>query len=323
MDISCAFATSVDTPDHVALAERLGYRRAWFYDSPALYPDVWASMALAAERTSTIGLAPGVLVPGLRHVLVTAAAAAHLEYLAPGRLTLGFGSGFTGRRALGQKAMRWADVADYVIAVKALLRGETIEWDGAPIRLMHPDGFSAALPIEVPIVIAAEGPKGVGVAERLGSGLMTAAMTPPAFDWSVRLLWATVLEDGEEPTSERAINAVGAGAAVAYHGLYETAGREAVLQLPAGDQWLERVEAVDERERHLAVHEGHLVKLGEIDSEVLSPEIISGMSVAMSPDAMRAFVAELGTSGVTEVAYQPQGRDVARELEAFMAAVGS
>ena len=41
MDISCAFATSMDTPDHVARAEELGYRRAWLYDSPALYPEVF------------------------------------------------------------------------------------------------------------------------------------------------------------------------------------------------------------------------------------------------------------------------------------------
>src|SRR3954469_16724826 len=143
MDISCAFATSPRTPDHVALAEKLGYKRAWLYDSPALYPDLWATMALAAERTSHIGLGTGVLVPRLRHVIVTAAAAAQIEQLAPGRLAIGVGTGFTGSRALGQKAMKWADVAAYVEALRALLRGETVEWEGAALRLMHPDGYSA------------------------------------------------------------------------------------------------------------------------------------------------------------------------------------
>jgi len=37
-ELSCAFATAMATPDHVAVAESLGYRRAWLYDSPALYP---------------------------------------------------------------------------------------------------------------------------------------------------------------------------------------------------------------------------------------------------------------------------------------------
>jgi hypothetical protein len=62
MKLTCAFATGPDTPDHVAVAESLGYERAWLYDSPALYPDVWMQLALAATRTSTIGLGPGVLV---------------------------------------------------------------------------------------------------------------------------------------------------------------------------------------------------------------------------------------------------------------------
>src|SRR5579884_4283101 len=102
MEISCAFATSLDTPDHIVLAEQLGYRRAWCYDSPALYPDVWVTLALAAERTSRIGLGPSVLIPSLRHVLTNASAIATLEHLAPGRVVVAIGSGFTGRRALGK-----------------------------------------------------------------------------------------------------------------------------------------------------------------------------------------------------------------------------
>ena len=41
MEISCAFATSLDTPEHIVLAERLGYRRAWCYDSPAGAHGLW------------------------------------------------------------------------------------------------------------------------------------------------------------------------------------------------------------------------------------------------------------------------------------------
>jgi Luciferase-like monooxygenase len=68
MDISCAFATSSGTPAHVELAEALGYQRAWLYDSPALYSDVWMILTRCAERTSRIGLGPGVLIPSLQGV---------------------------------------------------------------------------------------------------------------------------------------------------------------------------------------------------------------------------------------------------------------
>jgi len=122
--ISCAFATTLQTPDHIAHAEQLGYQRAWCYDSPAVLPDVWMILGLAASRTTTIGIGPGVLIPSLRHPMVTAAAIATLDSLAPGRVAVAVGSGFTGRVALGERPMRWADVEEYLVVLRGLLRGE-------------------------------------------------------------------------------------------------------------------------------------------------------------------------------------------------------
>src|SRR5262245_50155943 len=94
--LSCAFATSNDPPEHVRIAESLGYERAWLYDSPALYPDVWVQLCRAAERAQRIGLGPGVLVPSLRHPMVNAAAIATLVAIAgERRVAIGVGSGFT------------------------------------------------------------------------------------------------------------------------------------------------------------------------------------------------------------------------------------
>src|ERR1700694_4144755 len=138
MEISCCFATSLQTPKHIDLAEDLGYCRAWCYDSPALYPDVWMILALAAERTASIGLGPAVLVPSLRHPMVNAAAIATLAAQAPGRVAVAVGAGYTGRLMMGQSPMRWADVEAYVRVLRMLLRGEDAEWDGSIIRMMHP-----------------------------------------------------------------------------------------------------------------------------------------------------------------------------------------
>src|SRR5205823_6251231 len=123
LDLSCAFATSLDTPAHVAVAERLGYRRAWLYDSPALYPDVWTQLCRAADRTDRIALGPGVLVPSLRHPLANASAIATLvDAAGAGRVAVAVGAGFTGRMAMGRRAMAWKDVAEYVRILPALLR---------------------------------------------------------------------------------------------------------------------------------------------------------------------------------------------------------
>src|SRR6202451_3373782 len=106
--LSCAFATPNSSHEHARVAESLGYSRAWFYNSPALYPDVWVQPCRAAERTSRIGLGPGVLVPSLRHPMTNAAAIATLVSIAgANRIAVGIGSGFTGRLTMGQRPVKW------------------------------------------------------------------------------------------------------------------------------------------------------------------------------------------------------------------------
>src|SRR5690349_9264570 len=174
MKVSCAFPTTMSSPGDIELAEEIGYERAWLYDTPQQSPDVWMSLAMAAERTSRIGLGPAVLVPNLRHPMTNAAAIATLVGLAPGRVAVAIGSGFTGRFTLGHKPLRWADVQSYVEALRGLLRGEAVEWEGAPIQMLHPDGFAPPRPIDVPVYIGAEGPKGTAVAHAVGDGIFAA-----------------------------------------------------------------------------------------------------------------------------------------------------
>ena len=136
--ISVAFATTLDTPEHVELAEQLGFARAWLYDTPQQSPDVWMCLALAAQRTSSIGLGPGVLVPTLRHPMVNAAATAALERLAPSRVAVGFGTGHTGRRAMGQpKPIPWSYMSRYITAFRHLLEVRQVLEVGAA-RLAAP-----------------------------------------------------------------------------------------------------------------------------------------------------------------------------------------
>jgi 5,10-methylenetetrahydromethanopterin reductase len=328
MDISCAFATSSDTPAHVELAEALGYRHAWLYDSPALYPDVWMVLSRCAERTTRIGLGPGVLVPSLRHPMVNAAAIAELEGQAPGRVVVAVGSGFTGRMALGQRPMPWRKVADYVRCLRALLAGDTAEWDGAKISMLHLPGFGAPRPIEVPILIGAEGPKGLAVAAELGDGVFSAAVPQPdavkVTDWRALLCFGTVLDDGEDLTSPRAIDAAGPGAVVLYHAVYERAGAAAVDAFPGGQSWREAVEAYPEDERHLAIHAGHLVQANPRDEPHVADLIPLASSMALTGTAEQVAekIAGLAEQGVTEIVYQPAGSGIERELEVFASAAG-
>ena len=324
MDISCAFPPIPATPDHIALAEQLGYRRAWVYDTPALQLDVWATLARAAERTARIELGTGVLIPSLRHVVVTAAAVATLVELAPGRVNVGIGSGFTGRLAMGQRPNSWAFVAQYVRQLKALLAGEIVEVDGAPTQLMHGPGQAPSRPIRVPIVIGTGGPKGEAVARELGDGIFT--VVPIAgFRWAALLTFGTVLDRGESADSERVLLAAGAGASVVYHRAYDlpgAPGRPGMSEIPSAAEWRTLVEQFPQRERHLHTHEGHLTFPNEMDRKVLTGEIIRRYTFTGEAPELRARIDRLAARGVTEIAYQPAGPDIPRELTVFAGMAG-
>jgi hypothetical protein len=49
---------SSDIADLAVLAETVGYVRVWIFDSAPLWEDPFVHLALAAERTARIGLAP-------------------------------------------------------------------------------------------------------------------------------------------------------------------------------------------------------------------------------------------------------------------------
>jgi 5,10-methylenetetrahydromethanopterin reductase len=320
MDISCAFAPVPRTPEHVALAERLGYRRAWVFDTPALQLDVWMTLARAAERTTRIELGTGVLIPSLRHVVVTAAAVATLVDQAPGRVNIGIGSGFTGRLAMGQRPNSWAFVAQYARQLRALLAGEVVEVDGTLTRLLHGPEQAPPRPIRVPFVFGVRGPKGQAVARELGEGVFTVAPLG-GFAWSALLTHGTVLEPGESCDSPRVLAAAGPGAAVSLHRAWEfrnVPGPD-LDALPGGPAWRAAIEKIPEAERHLRTHEGHLTFLNELDRPVITGKTVEAFTFTGEAPALRARLGRLAGQGVTEIAYQPKGPDIARELGAFAA----
>jgi 5,10-methylenetetrahydromethanopterin reductase len=318
MDISCAFATSLSTPEQIALAEQLGYRRAWCYDSPALYPDVWMTLALAAERTQRIGIGPAVLVPSLRHVMTNAAAAATLASVAPRRVALAVGTGFTGRLALGQRPLPWSKVREYTLALRSLLHGEQIEWEGAPIRMLHAHEFAPPRPIDLPILLGVVGERGRAVALQIADGVI-GPVDPAGFRWAARTYHGTVLDPGEDPGSARALEAAGHAAGLALHMAYQ---RNQTHTIPGGAEWAEEVSSSPARERHLAIHQNHLIALNAIDRKVVNGNTLTHLRLALNPEEHRDRLRQLEQIGVTEVIYQPAGPDIPREMRAFARVAG-
>jgi 5,10-methylenetetrahydromethanopterin reductase len=253
--------------------------------------------------------------------MVNAAAIVSLTDLAPDRVAVAFGAGFSGRYTLGEPPMRWADVADYVRAVRSLLQGEDVTWDGAVIKMLE------RVPVDVPLLIGADGPKGRAVASELGDGVFGSG-GPPIGDglpgWRGVLAFGTVLGDNEQLSDDRVMDAAGHALAVVYHGAYERGGADAVDRLPGGTSWREAVETMSPERRHLMVHEGHLSRITDRDRAAVQAgiDLLPQLSFTGTASELRDRAARLQEGGVTELAYQPAGDDIPGELKRFIAAVG-
>ena len=322
--LACAFPPSIDLPGHAKIAERLGYERVWVYDSPALYGDVWVTLSRIAEATDRIGVATGVAVGFLRHVMVNASAIATIEEIAPGRLTFAIGTGFTGARAMGQKPMRWSDLAEYVRQLRSLLRGDAVEVDGARCRMIHSPGYAPPRPIDLPIVLAPMGPKGFAVARELADGVIVTS-PPNTTEWTTcaMLCSGTVLDAGEDHTTPRVVDTLGPSYATAIHATWEFAPAM-VASMPGGAEWLASLEATfEEGDRPWAVHEGHMIAVNERDQAYVAQAGPAILDSGWTGDAARVHerAVEAAAGGVTELAYGPTGPDIERELTAFAAAV--
>ena len=105
------------TPEYALLAEHLGFRAVWCPEVPAFGHDIWITLARIAEKTNRIKFGPSVLIPSYRHPMAQASAIATLEQIAPGRLMVGFGTGFTGRAGMGKKPLSLASMRTHIAQV--------------------------------------------------------------------------------------------------------------------------------------------------------------------------------------------------------------
>lgn len=315
MELSCSLPPGPCSVEYARVAEEAGYRRLWLYDSPLLYPDVWMTLDRVALATTTLGLGPGVLVPGLRHVATTAAAIATLESLAPGRVAVAVGTGFTARHLLGLRPLPWKQVERFLRELRGLLTGEVAVVDDRRTRMLHPDGFAPPRPLATPILVAANGPRGCAVARELGDGVMALGEPPEGFSWCAVARSGTVLAPGESFETPRVFDALAPGIALVYHATYEAAGA-AVDQLPGGRAWRAAVERIPESERHLHIHEGHCVAVPERERSLLDPAV-GAMTLSGDGRELNQRFAELERAGVTELVYSPAGPDIPGELRAM------
>jgi 5,10-methylenetetrahydromethanopterin reductase len=326
MKLSLGMPPGPRTLEYARIAHDLGYDRVWLYDSAALYEDIWIWLAQLAEHTD-IDIGTAVLVPNLRHVMTTASAIATIERMAPGRLACGFGTGATARWVLDKPALSWASTRRYLEQLHALLQGDVVEIDGQRCQMIHHADWAAARPFTTPLLLSAFGPKGKEIVSDLHTagvldGYIGMANVDVDVPWKVVMTAGTVLDDGEDLSSPRLVDALGPWYVVRYHGVWQ-AFPDALAGMPGGDAWRAGVESErPEGERHLVVHEGHVtnVMTRDRDALALAGDALGTTGWVGTADEVRAKADAIEATGATEIMYTPTG-DIERELRTFAAAI--
>jgi 5,10-methylenetetrahydromethanopterin reductase len=146
--------------------EAAGFDGAGILDSQMICRDTFVVLGQAAAHTSRLGLFPAVTNPFTRHASVLAGAIQTVEELAPGRVRFVIGTGYTSASTIGRKAATLAEMRACITAVRTLLEGKAMDFDGTPGRL----AFAAGR--RIPIIMAASGPKAIELAGEIADGVL-------------------------------------------------------------------------------------------------------------------------------------------------------
>src|SRR3954453_11736616 len=178
--------TSQDQVEIVQEAERLGYDSVW--TAEAYGSDAATILGWLAAQTSTIKLGSAIFQMPARSAAMTAMTAATLDQLSDGRMLVGIGSSGP-QVSEGWHGVRFAKqlqrTREYIEVVRKALRRERVEIHGETLELPLPDGPGKALKLtiapvqeQIPIYLAAIGPKNTALAGEIADGWIPTLLDP-------------------------------------------------------------------------------------------------------------------------------------------------
>ena len=185
----------------IKLAEGHGFDYAWTYDSHVLWQESIPLFGYAAHETSKIKLGHFVTNPGTREPTVLASAYATLQDLTDGRMVMGIGRGDSARRYIGQQPVKVAEFERACAMIRDFMNGREVNWNDKELQLkwVRPE-----LP-QIPMWIAGYGPKALGVAGRVGDGVIIQLADPEIIQWIMSTARRAAEEAGRDPAELKCI----------------------------------------------------------------------------------------------------------------------
>lgn len=349
MDFGITFPSYIRAYHDAKMAEDYGFTHAWFYDSHMCYSDCYASMALAAEHTRYLKLGPLVAILGNRIAPVTAHSIATINELAPGRVILGVGTGFTGRNVMGMPPAKLKTMREHIGVIRELLAGgEATYREGElerTIKFLHPNSGYINVADPIPIHMASNGPKALKMVGELADGWVTIGLDGEYISSSINqieqaakdagrvmdsvyttnLTTGCVLRPGESMTSPRVLRRVGPYAILLLHTNWDPKEMRigpfappavAPLAKRYFEEQIMKMKTPLEK-RFQEMHLGHLLFLRDGEEKYVTDELVKISTLTGSAGEIIDRIHMLEDAGVTNIALNvcgTDGREMIREF---------
>jgi probable F420-dependent oxidoreductase len=283
------------------LAEENGFDIGWTYDSHILWQEAYPLLTLLALNTERMKFGHCVTNPGTREPTVTASAYATLHDISGGRAVLGIGRGDSARRVIGQQPVKMAEFEAALRMMKDLMNGRKVDWNGKRLELEWAKGREP-----IPVYVAAYGPRALGVAGRVGDGVIIQLADPIIIQWIMDQARAAAEEAGRDPDE---LHCLVCAPSIVTEDMQEA--RDAVRWFPAmvSNHVMDLIERYGEdskipkelteyvKARKFYDYKDHS-REGAAHGEFVADEICDRFSVIGSVEAVREKLKELESVGV-------------------------
>lgn len=294
-------------------AEDAGYRHLWFGDSQNIWREAYVTMAAAAVGTSRITIGTGVTNGVTRHRSVIASAWASLHELTGGRVAAGFGVGDSALHTMGARPMKVAELDALIGDLRRLWRGDEIREPDVDTayRLAYLDRR-----LDIPVYLAASGPRLLELAGRIADGVILLVGTDPVAVQGALDTVAKGAASGGRSLQDIDVvlwapTAIAANPEVARDQVRPHVART-VLR-PIAVELTEAERAAVERVRERYDYYAHMVP-GSPHSQLVTTELVDRFALAGTREDCRTRLRALARAGIGEVAMVPftrPGQEVA------------
>lgn len=194
MDFSVGMGRNLridEIADHARVAEECGFSHMTLVDQPNLSRDVYVMMTIAALNTHRIQIGHGVTDPYTYRPWVIANATASINELSGGRAFVGIGAGGAWGKVMKPRPMR--EIREAIQFIKEYMAGKDAEFQGAR---MHSEWSHR----QVPVYMAADGPRASELAGELADGVIFGSIHPEKVKWHMELIEKGAEKAGRDPS---------------------------------------------------------------------------------------------------------------------------